>query len=423
MLRILTALLIACALGLAHADQRAETQQQLESARKDIAELKKLLDQIQQEKSSVQKQLKQSETEMGTLQKQVDDLKGELNKSEAELERLGTEKKKLQQSRIEQQRLIGIQARAAYQSGGREEYLKLLLNQQNPEQFSRTLTYYDYLSRARFEQINTFNETIRQLAAVERDIQTQRTELAEKKDMLDSQHAELARVHKEREQALAKLNTDLAARDKRLRARQEEQAQLNQVLKTIEETLARQAREAEEARQRALAEAQRRQQEQARRGSVVTAPKPAPEGPQVSSSGSYGGPFASARGKLPWPVDGRLIARFGSQRGDDPRAKWDGVLIGASEGSTVKAVHGGRVVFADWLRGAGLLVILDHGNGYLSLYGHNQRLLKNAGDVVKAGEPIATVGNSGGQERAALYFAIRQQGRPSDPVQWCRAQG
>ena len=98
-------------------------------------------------------------------------------------------------------------------------------------------------------------------------------------------------------------------------------------------------------------------------------------------------------------------------------------MISASSGSQVHAVHGGRVVFADWLRGAGLLVILDHGNGYLSLYGHNQTLLKSAGDVVKAGESISTVGNSGGQDTPALYFAIRQQGRPSDPAQWCRSQG
>jgi septal ring factor EnvC (AmiA/AmiB activator) len=99
-------------------------------------------------------------------------------------------------------------------------------------------------------------------------------------------------------------------------------------------------------------------------------------------------------------------------------------MISAAAGSQVRAVHGGRVVFADWLRGAGLLVILDHGNGYLSLYGHNQSLLKEAGDVVKAGDAISTVGNSGGgQDTPALYFAIRQQGRPSDPAQWCRTQG
>jgi septal ring factor EnvC (AmiA/AmiB activator) len=187
------------------------------------------------------------------------------------------------------------------------------------------------------------------------------------------------------------------------------------VLKTFEETLARQAREADAARQRALLAAR----EQPR----ASTPAAAASGPLVSSGASVGGPFAQARGKLPWPVDGRLVARYGTPRGGDARTKWDGVLIGASAGGQVRAVHGGRVVFADWLRGSGLLVILDHGNGYLSLYGHNQSLLKDAGDMVTAGEPIATVGNSGGQETPALYFAIRQQGRPSDPAQWCRTQG
>ena len=313
-------------------------------------------------------------------------------------------------------RLIGLQARAAYQNG-RQEYLKLLLNQQNPEKFSRTLTYYDYLNKARLEQLDSFNETLRQLANVEADIEAQQNLLAEKKDGLLERRNQLAEVRKERQQTLAKLNSDLSTRERKLQARRQEQAQFERVLKTIEETLARQAREAEEARQRELlAERQRQQQRQA--GSA------APSGPMVSSAGSsFGGPFAQAKGKLPWPVDGRLVARYGTPRGGDARTKWDGVLIGASAGTQVRAVHGGRVVFADWLRGAGLLVILDHGNGYLSLYGHNQSLLRDAGEIVKAGDPIATVGTSGGQETAALYFAIRQQGRPSDPAQWCRTQG
>ncbi|MBP8264223.1 MAG: peptidoglycan DD-metalloendopeptidase family protein, partial [Pseudomonas sp.] len=312
-------------------------------------------------------------------------------------------------------RLIGIQARAAYQ-GGQQEYLKLLLNQQNPEKFSRTLTYYDYLSQARLEQLATFNETLRQLANVEQDIATQQNQLNEQKSALDGRREQLAEARKERQLALAKLNKDLSARDQKLKARQQEQAQLGAVLKTIEATLARQAREAAEARKLELAA------EQARRKDAKAGP--GADGPLVSSSGAtYGGNFASARGKLPWPVNGRLAARFGSARGGDERTKWDGVLISAGAGSQVHAVHGGRVVFADWLRGAGLLVILDHGNGYLSLYGHNQSLLKDAGQIVKAGEAIATVGTSGGQNTPALYFAIRQQGRPSDPAQWCRRQG
>ena len=415
MLRTLTALLFACLLSPVMADQRAETQQQLDAAQKDVAELKKLLEAIQKEKSGVQGELKKTESEMGQLEKQVKGLQQELNKSNEELKRLDTEKKKLQQSRLEQQRLIGIQARAAYQ-GGQQEYLKLLLNQQNPEKFSRTLTYYDYLSQARLEQLATFNETLRQLANVEQDIANQQNQLNEQKSALDGRREQLAEARKERQLALAKLNKDLSARDQKLKARQQEQAQLGTVLKTIEATLARQAREAAEARKLELAA------EQARlKGDKAS---PGADGPLVSSSGAtYGGNFASARGKLPWPVNGRLAARFGTARGGDERTKWDGVLISAGAGSQVHAVHGGRVVFADWLRGAGLLVILDHGNGYLSLYGHNQSLLKDAGQIVKAGEAIATVGTSGGQNTPALYFAIRQQGRPSDPAQWCRRQG
>ncbi|MGF0337373.1 murein hydrolase activator EnvC family protein [Ectopseudomonas toyotomiensis] len=415
MLRILALILLSSLIAPAIADQRADTQRQLEAARQDVAELKKLLEKLQQEKSGVQQQLKKTETEMGDLENQVKELQRELKGSEQEIQRLDQEKKKLQGARTEQQRLIAIQARAAYQSG-RQEYVKLLLNQQNPEKFSRTLTYYDYLSQARLEQLAAFNETLRQLANVEQEIKSHQAQLQAQKAGLDERHTRLAEARKERQQALAKLNRDFATRDQRLKARQQEQAELGRVLKTIEETLARQAREAEEARKRALAA---QQAEQARPGQQPSQPS----GPLVTSGAVYGGPFASARGKLPWPVDGRLVARYGTPRGGDARTKWDGVLIGAPAGSQVRAVHGGRVVFADWLRGAGLLVILDHGNGYLSLYGHNQNLLKSAGDVVKAGDPIATVGSSGGQETSALYFAIRQNGRPSDPAQWCRAQG
>lgn len=436
MLRALIALALICLLNPAFADdERAQTQKQLDATRQDITELKKALSQLQEEKSGVQKDLRSTETEMGKLEKQVEALQKELKKSETELQRLDGEKKKLQSARVEQQRLIAIQARAAYQSG-RQEYLKLLLNQQNPEKFARTLTYYDYVSQARLEQLRSFNETLRQLAEVEKDIDMQQAQLLVQKSSLDDQKAQLDTVRQQRQVALAKLNQDYKARDQKLQARQQDQTDLTKVLKTIEETLARQAREAEEARQKALlaqqeAEKHAREQEALAKSRGKDDSDEAPRRPTkapgalVSSAGqSFGGAFEQAKGKLPWPVDGRLLARFGETRGDDERTKWDGVMISAAAGSQVHAVHGGRVVFADWLRGAGLLVILDHGNGYLSLYGHNQSLLKEAGDVVKAGEPIATVGNSGGgQDTPALYFAIRQQGRPSDPAQWCRTQG
>ncbi|MGB5954829.1 murein hydrolase activator EnvC family protein [Pseudomonas sp.] len=433
MLRALILLALSCLLSPAFADERAQTQQQLDATRQDIAELKKTLGKLQEEKAGVQKDLKATETDIGNLEKQVEALQQELKKTEGELERLDTEKKKLQSARVEQQRLIAIQARSAYQNG-REEYLKLLLNQQNPEKFARTLTYYDYLSKARLEQLRTFNETLRQLANVEQEISTQQQQLLAQRADLDSRRQALETERGKRQQVLAKLNSDVKDRGQKLQAREQDQADLAKVLKTIEETLARQAREAEEARKKALLaqqEAEKRRQQEALAAAAARNPAREPVeppkkarttlGPMVSSDGaSYGGAFSAARGKLPWPVNGRLLARFGDARGSDARAKWDGVMISANPGTQVRAVHGGRVVFADWLRGAGLLVILDHGNGYLSLYGHNQSLLKSAGDIVKAGEAISTVGDSGGQDTAGLYFAIRQQGRPTDPSQWCR---
>ena len=432
MLRALIPLALSCLLSPAFADERAQTQQQLDATRQDIAELKKTLGKLQEEKAGVQKDLKATETDIGNLEKQVEALQQELKKTEGELERLDTEKKKLQSARVEQQRLIAIQARSAYQNNGREEYLKLLLNQQNPEKFARTLSYYDYLSKARLEQLKAFNETLRQLASVEQDISRQQEQLLAQHADLDTRRQALDTERSKRQQVLAKLNSDVKDGDQKLQARQQDQADLAKVLKTIEETLARQAREAEEARKKALLaqqEAEKRRQQEAlaaradKEQEDAEPPKKARTtlGPLVSSDGaSYGGAFSAARGKLPWPVNGRLLARFGDARGNDVRAKWDGVMISASPGTQVHAVHGGRVVFADWLRGAGLLVILDHGNGYLSLYGHNQSLLKSAGDIVKAGEAISTVGDSGGQDSAGLYFAIRQQGRPTDPSQWCR---
>ncbi|MNF27346.1 Septal ring factor EnvC, activator of murein hydrolases AmiA and AmiB [Pseudomonas linyingensis] len=422
MLRAALFALLACCLAPAIADERADAQRQLEAAQRDIAELQKLLGGLQQEKSGIQKQLQGTEREMGTLQQQIDALEQQLKDGESEIQRLDEEKKKLQSQRAEQQKLIAIQIRAAHQSGG-QEYLKLLLNQQRPEQFSRNLTYHDYLSRARSEQLASYNDTLRQLHSVEADLATQHALLAGQQLELQDRRSALDKVRDERRSALAKLNSELGDGDRQLKSRQREQAQLAKVLKTIEETLARQAREAEQARQlaeqRAREEAERRLAAASDSGRSSTASS----GPLVSSNApAVDGPFAKARGQLPWPVDGRLLARFGTPRGD-ARLKWDGVLIGAAAGTRVRAIHAGRVVFADWLRGAGMLLIVDHGGGYLSLYGHNQTLLKAAGDQVKAGEAIATVGSSGGQDTPALYFAIRQQGQPSDPLRWCRAQG
>lgn len=426
MFRTFLFILLSCAFTVAvAADQRAQTKQEIAQAAKDIAELKKQLSKIQQEKSSAEQALKKTETEIGELEKQVDDLQQQEKKTEQELDLLDKQKKKLHSSRLDQQKLIAIQARAAYQAG-QQEPLRLLLNQQQPEKFSRNLTYYQYIGKARQQQINQFNETIRQITNISAQITEQQNNLAEQRASLLSKQESLKTLRKQRQQKVASLSQQQRKETQSLNTRQADQAALNKVLQTIEATLARQAQEAREAerkRQRLIAEQQRQQAEQL----LDKQPQPAtgkqPQSPMVSTAITHnGGNFSTVRGKLPWPVNGRLIAHFGSARGDT-RSKWDGVLISSQAGTQVRAIHPGRVVFADWLRGAGLLVIVDHGDGYLSLYGHNQSILSRPGDMVQTGQAISTVGNTGGQDQAALYFAIRQKGKPADPTQWCRTQG
>lgn len=426
MFRTFFFILLSCVFTVAvAADQRAQTKQEIAQAAKDIAELKKQLSKIQQEKSSAEQALKKTETEIGELEKQVDDLQQQEKKTEQELDLLDKQKKKLHSSRLDQQKLIAIQARAAYQAG-QQEPLRLLLNQQQPEKFSRNLTYYQYIGKARQQQINQFNETIRQITNISAQITEQQNNLAEQRASLLSKQESLKTLRQQRQQKVASLSQQQRKDTQSLNTRQADQAALNKVLQTIEATLARQAQEAREAerkRQRLIAEQQRQQAEQLLNKQPQPATGKQPQSPMVSTAITHsGGNFSTVRGKLPWPVNGRLIARFGSARGDT-RSKWDGVLISSQAGTQVRAIHPGRVVFADWLRGAGLLVIVDHGDGYLSLYGHNQSILSRPGDMVQTGQAISTVGNTGGQDQAALYFAIRQKGKPADPTQWCRTQG
>lgn len=445
MLRTFFFILLSCAVTVAVADdQHAHTKQQIEQVAKDIAELKRQLSKIQQEKSTAEQALRVTETQIGELEKQVNHLKKLSKQTEQELVQLDQQKKKLQDLRLKQQKLIAIQARAAYQSG-QQESLRLLLNQQNPEQFSRNLTYYQYIGQARQQQINEFNETIRQLGNISAQMSEQQDKKAEQHSSLVHKQASLKELRKQRQEKVSTLNQQQRKQTQSLKTRQADEAALNKVLKTIEATLLLQAQEAREAerkrqKQEEIAQQQRHIQQQQKQQDIKQAQqaqptqqtveskqpivtKKQPQSAMVSTAVTHrGDSFLGAQGQLPWPVNGRIISNFGSPRGDT-RSKWDGVLISSQSGTQVRAIHPGRVVFADWLRGAGLLVIIDHGDGYLSLYGHNQSLLSSTGDIVKTGQAISTVGNTGGQNQAALYFAIRQKGKPADPVQWCRTQG
>jgi len=375
--------------------QKAEqTRKQLEQTQKDINELQQLLRKIEQEKSTLQKQLKQTETEMGTMEQQIRELKKQIGTDETALKQLDNDQNRLQQSYTEQQQRLARHSRVIWQSGGQSAPLRLLLSAKQPAELSRTLTYYRYLGQARQQEIDTLTNTLAELSEIKKQTLERKAQLVKQQQMLDSKHQQLVKLREQRSTLLASLNQQQKNRAARLQAQKQQQSELTLVLQALQIAIAQQAEAEAKAR---LAS-------------------------QIASSETSQRPFAQTRGKLPWPVGGRLLARYGSPRSDDARIKWDGVLIGAAEGSTVRAIHPGQVVLADYLSGMGLMLIINHGSNYLSLYGHNQTLLKRVGDLVQTGEPIATVGKSGGQAEPALYFAIRHQKTPSDPANWCIAQ-
>jgi len=393
-------LLVLFLTALAQADtvggaQQAElAHQQLEQTQKDIDKLQQLLRQIEQEKSDLQKKLKDNETNMGTLEQQIRELKQHIHADESALEQLEHDQQRLQQSYRAQQQRIARQSRVLWQNGGQSAPLRLLLSAEQPATMARTLTYYRYLGQARQREIDSLNATLLALEQVRQKTLARKAQLNQQQQTLDTRHQQLSALQKKRQGLLSTLNQQKQSRTAQLKARQQEQEDLSRVLQALQTALA-----------------QRTKAEQTQQNLV-----------QISQSTIANRPFAQARGQLPWPVNGQLLAQYGSPRGTDNRVRWDGVLIGAAEGSIVRAIHPGQVVLADYLSGMGLMLIINHGSQYLSLYGHNQSLLKRKGDLVQAGEAIATVGKSGGQAESALYFAIRHQKTPSDPAQWCIAQ-
>ncbi len=357
-----------------------EARAELKQTEAEIARLKKMLESFEQEMSGLESQLKRSESEIGRLKRESEEIEKKIREGETRVRGLREQAASLQVALTGQQDQIAKQARAAYMAG-EQDYLKMLLNQDDPARMARMVHYYQYLSRARVAEVNRYTDTLEQIQQASAQIVEQQALLEERREQLASNARELQSQQTARTGLLASLQGKSRSQNEKLETAQAERAGLEKLIKSIDET-------------------------------ITSIPTPA---------GSL--PFAGAKGKLPLPVKGPIQARYGSQRGGDARLKWDGLLIGASQGTAVHAVHGGRVVFADWLRGSGLLVILDHGSGYLSLYGHNQSVLKDVGTWVQPGEAVSTVGASGGLSSPALYFAIRHQGRALDPAAWCMLSG
>ncbi len=335
-------------------------------------ELEEVRDQISRLKKSMDAEVKISETRMRLkeLERQRDFTARKKTQLEAQLEAKASE--------LEQEtRQLEAQVRSAYMSG-KQERIKLMLNQHDPATLGRLMTYYRYLSEYRGDNIETVNARIGELNDLRERAAAEESRLAELASERTAELIELDNAQEERQQLLASLNAKI----------QEEGSEIDR-LAAQEQDLAR-----------LIAELT----------SILS------DYPITSEE-----PFSEFKGRLTWPVAGSLLHDFGQPRADG-RLKWNGVVLAAQRGREVRAVYHGRVIFADWLAGMGLLVIVDHGEGYLSLYGYNETTLKIAGDWVAPGDVLATVGDSGGQSRSALYFEIRQGTRPLNPRTWVSKQ-
>lgn len=362
-----------------YADEKAE----MAKLQKEIEALQKELQQVQGTRSSLQKELQKSEQEINKLQQKANEINKELKQQNNELNQLKNERSQLEQAKKKQQGEIAEQMRAAHKLGEQSE-VKVLLNQESPDQLSRIMKYHSYFMEAHTHKMQGFMETIARIDALTPEIEKKTLELGAMQAQLDEQRQQLKSRQNDRQKALAKVNNQFKDKNQQLTQLSEDRRRLQALLERVTQRVAT--------------------------SGAVNSPAyvPLPAG---------GEKFSQRKGRLPWPTQGSMIHRFGSAR-IAGQINWSGAYIAAPMGNQVIAVHHGRVVFADYFGGHGLLVIVDHGEGYLSLYAHNQSLLKKAGEPVRAGEAVASVGNSGGQTSTGLYFEIRHQGRPIDPGGW-----
>ncbi|WP_193039024.1 murein hydrolase activator EnvC family protein [Pseudoalteromonas nigrifaciens] len=348
--------------------------------KKDLSEVQTALKQSQSEYNAqrkkianLQKNLQQHELDIAKNAKALNMAEQSIKKTEQQQQLQQQKADQLEQQHAQFQHALAAQLKSAYMAGGDDDYAKMLLNQEDTAKFERTLSYYNYLNKARIEQLE-------ELKALQLQIAQNQAELAKTKQKLVNLHDE----QKRRQTALVSAQSERQANLKNLQTQLNSTKSSINYLKENQQTLITTIEELEKEKNK-----------------------------KVELLG-----LNNSKGKLNWPSRGKLEHTFGQRKhgGID----WKGVLIGAKEGSNINSVHNGQVVFADWLKGYGWVIVVDHGEGFMSLYGHAQTLLKDVGDMVREGETVALVGQSGGQASSGLYFEIRHKGRAVNPEKWCK---
>ncbi len=352
---------------------KAQEQSDIESIQQQIKNKQAQINQQLKAAKKLQDNLKVVELQIAKSAKELNNTESSLDNNQQQLSVLRKQQKGYLASLEQQKSVLAKQIRSAYMTGN-YDFAKMLLNQQDATNFERTITYYQYLNKARKSQIDSFNLLVKDLQKVNAKLIDNQSELKQLKGKQLEQQQTLKAKQTEREGTLIAMQTAIES----------EEAKITQ-LQINEKNLLK-----------ALTRAQQQADKQ-----------------DVTLSG-----FSALKGRLLMPAEGNLRKMFGRFR--QGQIKWKGVVINGTAGDSVVAIHHAKVLYSDWLRGFGLVTVLDHGDGFMSLYGHNQALLKQAGETVQAGEAIALLGQSGGQSRPNLYFEIRHKGRPINPVSWLK---
>jgi septal ring factor EnvC (AmiA/AmiB activator) len=354
---------------LAAQDQK-EVQQELSQLKGQIQQTEKQLQQQQKAFAKAQDLLKSADQALAKLAQQIRQNSAELAQVQQQQQQLELEQQQLQQSFELQKSLLAQQLKGAFITG-EHDYTKMLLNQQDSKKLERVLTYYQYLNQARVQQLDKIRQTADALAQVKQQLQNKVSQQQELQNKLQQQQQELLNAKTSQLASVKKMKSFLTDQEQQLEYLKQNEQSLQSTLGKLKAA--------------AIAAAKR-----------LDLPK--------------------TKGKLPWPVQGDILQGYGEKRLAGVSSR--GILIAAAEGTKVKAVADGQVIYADWLKGYGWVIVLDHGNGIMSLYGHNQTLLKKPGESVQAAEAVALVGASGGQAQAGLYFEIRQKGTAINPITW-----
>ncbi len=373
-------------------------QQELQDVRGRIAQLKDEVEQASEDRKEAADSLRDSEQRISQVNLLLRELQRDERKLLGHLQTLDLDRERLQTQLKEQETRLAALLRQRHVQGAADS-ARILLSGRNPADIQRDLEYFTYLGHARTALIRDHRRTLDRLAAVQEEIKQKHSGLQSIKQGRLIQRKTLASEKQAREAVLAKLSDQIRRQRSEITTLVRDEARLARLIERLRK--------------------------------LASAPKPAPKKPKtgktketqvvttVADASLAGVQFASLRGKLALPVEGEILGRFGQPReGGGPI--WKGLFIRTAAGKEVRSVASGEVVFADWLRGFGNLLIVDHGQGFLSLYSNNESLYKHPGDAVRAGDVVAAVGNTGGQESPGLYFELRRQGQPFDPLTWVK---